>query len=719
MIVMRSLKYKLLLWILPLCLVPMMGISIFFYFVAKERITEDRIVFYVEQIAQDIADTLQLTIREKREEVLAMSLNGEFRDSLLGRPSRDPQLLLNKIVIVHEVYDLIVVFDVEGQILLTNSINRNDFEENLNVQQLGTFRGQNLARYTPHSGWLQRVRSGRFAYLDWHLSSLVHQLYRYLDDDIARQYSIGFAAPIMDERGIVIGGVLALMNWEYIQEILDKVEEDLEQRSLFFGYAFMFGNDANTVIGHKYRRNRNYQQPTATDPTLRLDNYGTRLLEDHHQEDLRQAVLNGETHFHYQYPAGTWKISGLAPIEHEFFNWVCGVGINDEEIFAPVQDLKNILIWVSTALAILVAFLTYSVARQITNPIKKLTAGAAVLSAGDFTQRVKVSSRDEIGELAKTFNEMARSLEERSQALLELNRQLEEKVQERTQKLEATNQQMEKAYQELKDTQVQLVQSEKMASLGQLVAGIAHEIKNPLNFIYGNTDFLKKYVANLKRLIQLYQSKSQLEATDQEAVDSYQEEINYTFMLEDLDTLVRNFEEGAKRIHSIIDDLRTFSRMDSHDFQTVDIHETITLALNLLQNQYRDRIEIHREFGDLPRVECHPGRLSQVFMNLIANACQAIPDQGDVWIRTFSRDSKAVIEVLDNGNGIAPEHLGKVFEPFFTARPVGEGTGLGLSISYGIIQEHKGTIAVESEKGKGSVFRVELPLAAREQDTRP
>ncbi len=710
MVVIRSLKYKLLFWILPLCLVPMIGISIFFYFIAKEQITEDRTVFYLEQIAQDIADTLQLTIREKKEEVLAMSLNGEFRDYLLGRPSQDSQLLLNQIMIVHEVYDLIVVFDVEGQILLTNSISRNDFEENLNVQQLGTLRGQNLSHYTPNSNWLRRVRSGRFGYLDWHLSPLVHQLYHYLDDDIARQYSIGFGAPIVDERGMVIGGILALMNWECIQEILDKVEENLEQHSLSSGYAFMFGNDANTVIGHKYRRNRNYQHISATDLTVRLDNYGTRLLEDHHQADLQQAVLNGETHFHYQYPVGTWKISGLAPIEHEFFNWVCGVGINDEDIFAPVQDLKTILFWVSTALAILVAFLTYSVARQITNPVKKLTAGAAVLSGGDFTQRVKVSSGDEIGELAKTFNEMACSLEERSQALLELNRQLEEKVQERTQKLEATNRQMEKAYQELKDTQVQLVQSEKMASLGQLVAGIAHEIKNPLNFIYGNTDFLKKYMANLKQLIQLYQSKCQLNTADQEAVESYQKEINYTFMLEDMDTLVRNFEEGAKRIHSIIEDLRAFSRMDRHDFQTVDIHETITLALNLLQNQYRDRIEIHREFGDLPRVECHPGRLSQVFLNLIANACQAIPDQGDVWIRTFPRDGSAVIEVLDNGNGIGPEHLGKVFEPFFTAKPVGAGTGLGLSISYGIIQDHNGTITVESEKGKGSVFRVGLPL---------
>src|SRR4030042_2478422 len=189
--------------------------------------------------------------------------------------------------------------------------------------------------------------------------------------------------------------------------------------------------------------------------------------------------------------------------------------------------------------------LTYSVAREITIPSNRMTQTAGVMAGGDFSQRVVVSGSDEIGELGKTFNHMARSLEDRSQALIDLNKRLEEKVRERTRELEQSNQELQEAYQELKETQVQLVQSEKMASLGQLVSGIAHEIKNPLNFIYGNTDFLKKYVGNLKRLISLYEAKARLGDEDSKGVQAPKLETNYEFMLEDLDTLIKNFEEGA------------------------------------------------------------------------------------------------------------------------------------------------------------------------------
>ena len=831
---MHSLRQKLLLFILPLCLTPLIGISIFSYYQAKKRITEDRIVLYLEQIAVNIADTIRLTLLEKTEETISMSLYSEFRDYLLKPTTKPPQLLLDQLVAIHEVYDVLALFDIDGNLLLTNSINRNRIEESLDAEKLKMIRGQKLVRYTPDSSWLQQVRSGHFGYVDWYASELIRNLYGYYEQDIAYQYGISFATPIMDERGVVVGGILALMSWQYIQEILDKVEEDFEQRSLSSGYAFLFGSDRNTIIGHKYRRNRNYhrfdvddvavardnygllldedlqlndlreallegathfryQYPAGTakisglapinheffewmcgvvvggilalmswqyiqeildkveedfeqrslssgyaflfgsdrntiighkyrrnrnyhrfdvdDVAVARDNYGLLLDEDLQLNDLREALLEGATHFRYQYPAGTAKISGLAPINHEFFEWMCGVGINDEDIFAPVQDLLKKLIWVASLSAIAVVVLTFSVARQITIPLKKLTLGASVIAGGDLTQRVEVSSQDEIGELAKTFNEMAQSLEERSRALVELNKKLEEKVRERTRELEETNQQVREAYQELKQTQVQLIQSEKMASLGQLVAGIGHEIKNPLNFIYGNTDFLRAYIQNLKQLIKLYESEAKLKPEGVRKLGSLKKEMNYSFMLEDLNTLIRNFEEGAKRIHSVITDLKTFSRMDSDQFQSVNIHEPIDLALNLLHNEYRDRIDIHKEYGDVPRVECHPGKISQVFMNLLANACQAIGTEGDIWIRTFSEDGMAVVEIEDSGVGIEQEHLGKIFEPFFTTKSVGKGTGLGLSISYSIIQQHQGEIRVESQREKGTKFSVRLPLS--------
>jgi two-component system, NtrC family, sensor kinase len=708
---MKSLRNKLLLLILPLCLVPLVGISGLSYFLAKERITHDRIVLYLEQIAQDIAVTIQLTLLEKREEILSMTLFSEFREYLLNRNSRSPQPLLNELVKIHDVYDILALFDIEGNLVITSSINRNTIlGRSLDERQLRSLVGHKLQPYTPDTGWLRAVRSGQTGYIDWHRSPLVHQLYDYQDQDVQRHYSIGFAAPIVDERGVVIGGILALLNWESFQEILDKVEEDLEHRSLTSGYAMLLGRDRNTIIAHKFRRNRSYREITPNELLLAVDNYGARLREDQQLVDLQEAVEEGRRHFSYESPPGSRRITGLAPVNDSFFQWVCGIGIDSEDIFAPVQQLKEVLIIVASLSAFLVVILTYSIARQISIPLKRLTQGASVIAAGDFSQRVRVSSRDEIGELAETFNEMARSLEERSHALIELNRRLEEKVKERTGELEKKSREANRAYEELKETQVQLVQSEKLAGLGQLVAGIAHEIKNPLNFIYGNTEFLKTYVANLKKLIDLYHCRAALLPQDNEKIAALKEEMNYDFMLEDMETLLRNFEEGAVRINSIIADLRTFSRMDSEDFQPTQLRDSIELALNLVKNEYRDRIVIRKEYADLPLVHCHPGKLSQVFMNLLVNACQAIPGTGEISIRTYCNGDRVFVEIKDNGAGIEAKHQVKVFEPFFTTKPVGKGTGLGLSISYGIIQQHQGTIELESKKGEGTLFRICLPV---------
>lgn len=711
---MRSLRYKLILLILPLCLVPLIGISVFSYIVSKERITEDRIVLYLEQIAEEVADAIHLTLLEKKEELVSMALHAEFRDFMQGNETAEEAgFMLDKLLLVHQVYDLLVLFDAEGNLLLTNTIDRNsgiEAIELLDPAKMQELRGKSLEQFTPGSQWLRRVRSRRFGFINWHKSPLTEFLYPYEEADIARQYAIGFAAPIMDERNVVIGGILALMNWSYIQEILDKVEEDFEQRSLTSGYAFLFGNNRNTIIGHKYRLNREFGFLEAGDIAQVGDYYGSKLVEDLGLEGLHQAVVDGRLFYEYEFPPETPKISGLAPIDHEFFQWVCGVGVNNEDIFEPVFELRTILIWVASLSTILVVMLTYAVARRITVPLKKLTEGASEIAGGNFGQRVAVAGSDEIGELARTFNEMAASLEERSEALIELNRRLEEKVRERTRELEETNQEVQKAYETLKDTQFQLIQSEKMASLGQLVAGIAHEIKNPLNFIYGNTDFLRRYVGRLNELVEQCEEELVGNPEASRRVSDLKDQMNYTFLQDDLKTLIDNFEEGARRIHDIIGDLRTFSRLDSEEFKKVDIHEPIELALSLLQNEYRGRITIHRQFGELPLIECHSGRINQVLMNLIANACQAIPEEGEITIRTRNGKDRAFIEVEDTGVGISPDDLDRIFEPFFTTKPVGKGTGLGLSISYAIIQRHNGTIDVRSKVGGGTLFRISLPI---------
>ena len=713
-----AVRQKLLILILPLCLIPFIGISFFSYFQAKDRITEDRIALYLEQIARSVSTTLRLSLVEREEEVRVMGL---FFTDFLKRPRQDPPLgKLDEMVSIHQVYDLLILFDIQGRILLTNHRPRGGSRESaLDKRVLASLMGRDLIDFTPNDNWLQNLRAGNeMGYINWHRSPLVEQLYDYGQRDIALQYSIGFAAPIYDDRQIVVGGLLGLMSWEHIQEILDVVEEEFSDRSLASGYGFLFGRDGDTIIGHKYRSNRSIH---LVDDEGVQNNYSTSLTRDHQVEGLAAVVRemldnpvdNEVTHVGYEYPLGTAKISGLAELSHDPFSWICGVGVDNRDIFGPVQDLKNILVLAALVSSLLIVAITFFAARQFTTPLKKLTTGAQLIAAGDLTERMPVTSRDEIGELARTFNEMRQSLQERSQALIELNHRLEEKVRDRTKEIEVSHRKTEEAYQNLKEAQVQLVQSEKMASLGQLVAGIAHEIKNPLNFIYGNTDFLKSYIGDLKELISVFEEEANLTPEAEARVSALREEKNFKFITEDLNNLIQNFEEGSKRINDIIGDLRTFSRMDSDELLDVNIHGAIELALNLVGYEFRDRITVHREFKSLPEVRCHSGKLSQVFMNLLTNACQAIPGQGDVWIRTRSENADIVVEVEDNGVGIPSEVQERIFEPFFTTKPVGEGTGLGLSISYGIVRQHGGRIEVDSRLAEGTRFTIHLPVGRR------
>jgi signal transduction histidine kinase len=305
---------------------------------------------------------------------------------------------------------------------------------------------------------------------------------------------------------------------------------------------------------------------------------------------------------------------------------------------------------------------------------------------------------------------MARALSAREDELQELNKNLEGMVRQRTNELENSHDALKKAYTDLQNAQEQLVQTEKMASLGQLVAGIAHEIKNPLNFIYGNTGFMADYTHKLQSLLEAYEKLPSVSPRDRTEMERLKETAHYSFIKEDLKTLIDNFTEGARRINTIVSDLRTFSRLDTDTISEIDLHASLEMSLNLLRNQYRNRVEIHREYGDIPRIQGYSGKLSQVFMNLLSNAFHAVQDKGDVWIRTRSSNGTVEIEIEDNGVGIPREYLKRIFEPFFTTKPVGQGTGLGLSISYGIIEQHHGRIHVTSVPQKGSVFTVRLPV---------
>ena len=269
---------------------------------------------------------------------------------------------------------------------------------------------------------------------------------------------------------------------------------------------------------------------------------------------------------------------------------------------------------------------------------------------------------------------------------------------------------VKESYKELRRTETQLVHSEKMASLGQLVAGVAHELNNPIGYLVSNLDHLPGFVEKLKEMIRFYDSLLQGDTEKRMASLEKKEALELGFSLQTLEKLVNSCRNGALRAKEIVENLRAFSRMDEATLKEADIHENLQVTLSLMGNQIRDRIVVHRDYGEVPRIECNIGQLNQVFMNLISNACQAIPGNGDVWIKTRVKDETLLIGIRDNGTGIPPQHLSRIFDPFFTTKAPGKGTGLGLSIAFGIVKAHGGRIDVESKAGKGSTFTVRIPI---------
>ena len=300
---------------------------------------------------------------------------------------------------------------------------------------------------------------------------------------------------------------------------------------------------------------------------------------------------------------------------------------------------------------------------------------------------------------------------------LSVERAIERRALQRTARsykahLENQNEELANSKTALERLQAQLVHTEKMASLGQLSAGIAHELNNPAGFVYGNMDILRVYLADLERLLNAYNELA-LPSDDALVINSLKTEINYEKVMGDLASIISDCREGAQRICDVVKNLRLFSRLDEAELKQIDIHEGIDSTIRLLSRYYSGgRIVLHRDYGELPTVNCYASQLNQVWMNLLGNAAQAVPDKGEVSIATRREGDWVAIEIKDTGTGIPEDQLSRIFDPFFTTKPVGEGTGLGLSISYGIIKRHGGAITVTSELGSGTTFTVRIPIYA-------
>ncbi len=311
-----------------------------------------------------------------------------------------------------------------------------------------------------------------------------------------------------------------------------------------------------------------------------------------------------------------------------------------------------------------------------------------------------------------------RALQENEKIIKEQNIILEVKVEERTQELNQSNIELNTALTDLKNAQTQLVDAEKMASLGQLTAGIAHEINNPINFVSSNIKPLRRDIEDIQDLIKKYEEVvSQKNLTDQFVeVDNLKKELDYDYLTHEIDVLLKGMADGAGRTVEIVKGLKSFSRLDESDLKYANINEGIESTLIILSSTFRGKVSIIKELGVIPEVECFAGKLNQVFMNIINNAAQAVlsahtnDDEGKVVIKTQSNGDNVSVHIIDNGTGMTEEVRSKIFDPFFTTKKAGEGTGLGLSIVFSIIELHKGTIEVKSELGKGSEFIITLPL---------
>ena len=276
---------------------------------------------------------------------------------------------------------------------------------------------------------------------------------------------------------------------------------------------------------------------------------------------------------------------------------------------------------------------------------------------------------------------------------------------------------LQQMYDELKSTQSKLIQTSKLASIGQMAAGVAHEINNPLAFVAGNTSVFKKYIAHLQTLFKMYQQLSGCGEGDHKAIQQCKQEIqafekmhNIDFILEDLETLTNDSIEGLDRVSSIVAGLKDFARVDEAATQEADVNACINSAIKLVWNELKYKCKLKKSLAELPLIHCHPGQLCQVFMNLLVNAGQAITEQGEIKVSTNNTEQDIIITISDTGSGISEEHLSKLFDPFFTTKPIGSGTGLGLSICFGIIEKHHGTIDVETKLGEGTTFQIKLPL---------
>jgi len=306
-----------------------------------------------------------------------------------------------------------------------------------------------------------------------------------------------------------------------------------------------------------------------------------------------------------------------------------------------------------------------------------------------------------VARLGRSKDTLQRMVKARTRALSDRNAQLEQKTDE-----------LERALRDLEMAHAMLVQQEKMASIGVLAAGVAHELNNPIGFVNSNLGTLGRYCEKLVRLLNAYECR----LPGDPELESLRREEKLSFVLEDLPVLIRESLDGTERVRKIVADLKVFSHPADREMVHADLNECLDSTLNVVHNELKYKARVVRDFGSIPQVLCRPGELNQVFLNLLVNACHALTEQGEIRISTRHVDGSVVVSIADTGCGIPDDIRGRIFDPFFTTKPVGKGTGLGLTISYDVIRKHGGSLTFDTEIGRGTTFHVRIPVAGEGED---